>query len=231
MGENIVDKDKLIDNAVYDILRSTQPFAYSSVTEDWLTIIIQLSNQAKHERQQQLLLPNPATEASCLANEIENLLQVEGCASIIQLLNTSLSETTRIITAFFQVIQAYEKAHASTVVEPGPHQAAAASSSKEDFLLPYDLESKISIEETSLIRQLNTKLQASFFFGVSDKDYRVDAVMKIENKNNYLFARSLQAGLGYGQFFSAKSKLTLFVLEGINSPKAPVASALQAYCK
>jgi tetratricopeptide (TPR) repeat protein len=193
-----------LDPTIFDILKSTQPFAFANIAEDWLSAIVNLSNKAKHEQQPKLLLPSQAIESGCPANKIEDILQVEGGLPIIPLLNKALLEITCIISAFFQIIRVYEKTH-----QP-------EDNSNDGFLLSYDLQSKTPISATHLIRQLNT-IPGLSFFGVSDESYYVDAIMKINNEQDRAHATSLRDSLsGYGTFFRTERHQDVFVLSKIN---------------
>ena len=55
------------------------------------------------------------------------------------------------------------------------------------------------------------------FFGVRDKEYKVDAVTEIKTKQDRITALSLQdTTQRYGRFFQNKDGQRMFVLEGIN---------------
>lgn len=75
---------------------------------------------------------------------------------------------------------------------------------------------KEKIEDTTLVTLLKEKSKLSFF-AVRDREYKVDAFVKLNTVEDRSIAKNLQHSLkGHGSFFNIKDQKEVFVLEGIN---------------
>ena len=191
-------------SSIYNIIKSTQPFAYEDVKSDWLTLIVDISNFAKHDRQRFLMVPNQINESTIFATDIEKELKIEGCHFVMELLRTVFEQVDRILSEFYKVI----------VTERG----LRFEYEDRDTLSVYPQQSKILLDEqTTTICHLNTNFPKPLLFGVRDRDYHVDAVMKVEDYRDYRLVKQVQQNIKYGRFFRSESQSLLFVLEKINS--------------
>ena len=82
----------------------------------------------------------------------------------------------------------------------------------------YSIDNRIPIEDTSLITRLKKATQLPFRC-VRDDDYKVDAVVALQNESEFEKAQLLQKDLNVGLFFQyhlGEGTYKGFVLEGIN---------------